>query len=312
MRWVIIGLAAACAVVVGAVSYRTAATTSDDPEAWRQRELAFLKSVHDRIEADLAHHSGDGEASLRQEEHAVAEALTTTASRMPADRIPAEIRKVLIVALPKENAPAAPVNAEPPPPAAPVNAEPPPAAPLPAADEVVAAPPPPAVTDAAKPSLEEPTPPPLVREANLTGPPLEGLPPAPAEQPDLAQLEAAVQADKTKRGLRIRMPAAVLFGRARETLDSSADGWLSAIAELVAAMEPLEIVVIGRDDTVDLARQRAHAVAAWLTAHQSPTAPPHLIEQADKPTPAEDRAEGADTPAKRLAPGRIEILLRRR
>ena len=34
---------------------------------------------------------------------------------MPADRIPAEIRKVLIAALPKENAPAALVNAEPPP-----------------------------------------------------------------------------------------------------------------------------------------------------------------------------------------------------
>ena len=301
MRWVIIGLAAACAVVVGAVSYRTAATTSDDPEAWRQRELAFLKSVHDRIEADLAHHSGDGEASLRQEEHAVAEALTTTASRMPADRIPAEIRKVLIAALPKENAPAALVNAEPPP-----------VVPLPAADEVAATPPPAAVADAAKPLLEEPTPPPPVREANLTSPPIEALPSAPAEQPDLAQLEAAVHADKTKRGLRIRMPAAVLFGRARETLDSSADGWLSAIAELVAAMEPLEIVVIGRDDTVDLARQRAHAVAAWLTAHQPPMTPPHLIEQVDKPPPAENSAEGADTPAKRLPPGRIEILLRRR
>ena len=89
------------------------------------------------------------------------------------------------------------------------------------------------------------------------------------------------------------MPAALLFGRARETLDSSADGRLSAIAELVAAMEPLEIVVIGRDDTVDLARQRAHAVAAWLTAHQPPIAPPHLIEQADKPPPAEDVAQGA-------------------
>ena len=301
MRWVIIGLAAACAVAVGAVSYRTATTTRDDPEAWRQRELAFLKSVHDRIEADLAHHSGDGEASLRQAQHAVAEALTTTASRMPADRIPAEIRKVLIAALPKENAPAAPVNSESPP-----------VVPLPAADEVAATPPPAAVTDAAKPSREEPTPLPPVREANLTSPPLEALPPAPAEQPDLAQLEATVHADKTKRGVRIRMPAAVLFGRARETLDSSADGRLSAIAELVAAMEPLEIVVIGRDDTVDLARQRAHAVAAWLTAHQPPTAPPHLIEQADKPPPAEDSAEGADTPAKRLPPGRIEILLRRR
>ena len=296
MRWVIIGLAAACAVAVGAVSYRIATTTRDDPEAWRQRELAFLKSAHDRIEADLAHHSGDGEASLRQEEHAVAEALTTTASRMPADRIPAEIRKVLIAALPKENAPAAPVNSESPP-----------VVPLPAADEVAATPP-----AAAKPSLEEPTPPPLVREANLTGPPLEALPPAPAEQPDLAQLEAAVHADKTKRGLRIRMPAALLFGRAQETLDSSADGRLSAIAELVAAMEPLEIVVIGRDDTVDLARQRAHAVAAWLTAHQPPMTPPHLIEQVDKPPPAENSAEGADTPAKRLPPGRIEILLRRR
>ena len=45
MRWVVIGLATACALVVGAFGYRTAATTRDDPEAWRQSELAFLKSV---------------------------------------------------------------------------------------------------------------------------------------------------------------------------------------------------------------------------------------------------------------------------
>ncbi len=289
MRWVIIGSAVVCAMATGAVGYRTAATMatmSDEPETWRQRELTFLKSVHDRIEADLAHRSGDGEASLRQEEHAVVEAMTTTASRMAADQIHTEIKKVLTAtAPPKEDAPAAPDNAK----------VPPPEGLFPPADEVATTPTP-AIADAAERSLEEPAP----------------LPLAPAEQPDLAQLAAAAHADKTKRGVRIRMPAAVLFGPAGETLDSRADERLSAVAELVAAMEPREIVVIGRGDTVDLARQRAHAVAVWLTAHRLPAAAPHLVEQADKPLPVGDSTEESDMPAKRPPPGSIEILLRRR
>jgi len=110
MRWAIVGLATACALGVGMLLYgRIATTTRDDARDWRQSELAFLKSVHDRIQVDLAFQSAGGAASLRREDDTILRAMAAVAKQMPADSVPNDIRVLLPASdLPEEDAQAAP------------------------------------------------------------------------------------------------------------------------------------------------------------------------------------------------------------
>ncbi len=135
-----------------------------------------------------------------------------------------------------------------------------------------------------------------------------------------AQLEAALHAQKTDRGLRLVLPADSLFQEKAGNLDSAAATPLTTVAELAAAIKPREIVVIGHTDSVGddganlaLSKQRAHAVAAWLAAH-TPKTRPHFVEEGfgrTRPAAPNHNADGSDNPAGRAANRRIEILLRR-
>ena len=136
----------------------------------------------------------------------------------------------------------------------------------------------------------------------------------------LSQLETALRAEKTDRGLRLVVPADQLFQPKQGTLDDNAVTPLAAIGELVTAFKPREIVVIGNTDSVGdddanlaLSQQQAHAVAAWLAAHDTKDRP-HFIEQGfgrTRPVAPNHNADGSDNPAGRAANRRIEILLRR-
>ena len=137
----------------------------------------------------------------------------------------------------------------------------------------------------------------------------------------LPQLETALRAEKTDRGLRLVMPADQLFQSKQGTLDDNATTPLTALAELVSAFKPREVVVnantdsVGDDDAnLALSQQQAHAVAAWLAAHATKDRP-HFSEQGfgrTRPVAPNHNADGSDNPAGRAANRRIEILLRRR
>jgi outer membrane protein OmpA-like peptidoglycan-associated protein len=137
----------------------------------------------------------------------------------------------------------------------------------------------------------------------------------------VAQLEAALKAEKTDRGLRLVLPADSLFQSKQGELDTAAATPLTTLAALVAAFRPREIVVIGHTDSVGddaanlaLSKQRAHAVAAWLSAHER-NAKPHFITEGfgrTRPVAPNHNADGSDNPTGRAANRRIEILLRRR
>jgi outer membrane protein OmpA-like peptidoglycan-associated protein len=140
----------------------------------------------------------------------------------------------------------------------------------------------------------------------------------------VAQLEAALHATKTDRGLRIVLPADGLFGRARDTLDSAADPRLSQLAELIAATRPREVRVAGHtdssgsdEDAQTLSEERAHAVAAWLEAHMANDRPnyrPRFVEQGygrTRPVAPNHTADGSDSPEGRERNRRVEIILHR-
>jgi outer membrane protein OmpA-like peptidoglycan-associated protein len=309
MRRGIVCLAVACVVGVGTLGYGQITTfTRDDAQDWRHQELAFLTSVHKRIQADLANGSGDrGAASLRREEHSILEAMAAIANPMSAE--PDDVR----VLLPASDAPKEGPLIE----AASMERSVAPAALLAGGGSV--APPPAAVAAELVPpeaSSEAPADP-TVREVKASSrPPIPPLA-VPAAGHTLPELEAALNAEKTDRGLRVVLPADALFGTARAALDPAADPLLSNVARLMAAMLPREIVVIGPsgedDSNLGLSKERAHAIAAWLAAHGSEHRA-HFVERVSggAGSVASNTADGAASPQEREQNYPIQILLRRR
>lgn len=187
---------------------------------------------------------------------------------------------------------------------------------------------PPALSEApgatpAPPLPASPPPPSAGATAASPAAPAAATPPAPAKAHKpmtLAQLEAALRAEKTDRGLRLVLPADALFQSKQGELDDNAVTPLTTLAELVAAIKPHEIVVVGHTDSVGddaanlaLSKQRARAIAAWLAAH-APKARPHFIEEGygrTRPVAPNHNADGSDNPEGQAANRRIEILLRR-
>jgi outer membrane protein OmpA-like peptidoglycan-associated protein len=205
------------------------------------------------------------------------------------------------------------------PPAAASPATAPAPAPVPSNRPTAAAPPPPSpepVSPPAPPSAGAAAPSPAASAAASAATPVK-----PHKPMTLAQLEAALRAEKTDRGLRLALPADELFQSKQGELDDNAVTPLTTLAELAAAFKPHEIAVIGHTDSVGddasnlaLSKQRAHAVAAWLAAHE-PKARPHFIEEGfgrTRPVAPNHNADGSDNPAGRAANRRIDILLRRR
>ena len=141
----------------------------------------------------------------------------------------------------------------------------------------------------------------------------------PQISPPQTKLEDTLHTEKTDRGLRIRVPADALFGTERDTLDA-ADPSLSKALELIRAMQPREIIVLGhtdasktRDADLALSKERARAVSNWLKAHG-------VDDQRDliargyggsRPIAPNENADGSDNPTGRAQNRRIEILLRR-
>jgi flagellar motor protein MotB len=307
MRWPVAILAAACAVPVGILAYGQIAVITRDEQDWRQRELAFLTSVHNRMQADLANTSAVGvAASLRREEDSILEAMGAVAKPMSANSGPNDVRASLhpISDPPREGAPIVDavlsdrlVGA-----AASVTDE----------DSVVTPPAALAAGAVAATASAEARPGPVVRDVEPSSRPPIGTT---AAQDSLSQLEATLHAEKTDRGLRVILPANALFGEARAALDPAADSLLSSLAELTAAMQPREIVVIGLsvEEGADLGlskEDRAHAVAAWLRAN-GPKHRPHLVEQTRaRPAAPNNSAAGSDGLDGREQ--NIEVLLRRR
>lgn len=183
--------------------------------------------------------------------------------------------------------------------------------------------PPPAVAGS-EPSRASPEAPSgaVVREASSSNlPPKRVSLAPPATQRTLPQLEAALHAEKTDRGLRVKLSADALFGTVRDAFDLAVDPPLSSLAELIEAMQPREIVVIGHTDAsgeddanLALSKKRAHAVAAWLGAHGPPKHQPHFVERGygrTRPVAPNDNADGSENREGRQQNRRIEILLRR-
>jgi outer membrane protein OmpA-like peptidoglycan-associated protein len=101
----------------------------------------------------------------------------------------------------------------------------------------------------------------------------------------LPELETALHAEKTDRGLRVILPVDLLFGATDGALDPAADPPLWDLAGLIKAMEPREIVIGVHSDAstenaanLALSKKRAHAVVAWLVAHGLEHEP-HFVER---------------------------------
>lgn len=154
-------------------------------------------------------------------------------------------------------------------------------------------------------------------------PPPVQPPSAPAIQPatmTVAQLKAALRAEDTEQGMRLVLPADMLFGTSPGTLSGNADTMLEATARLIAALHPREILVAGHtdgvgrdDDNLALSERRAQAVAGWLHAHTGKT-PPRIVEKGygrTRPVAPNHNADGSDSPEGRQQNRRIEIYLRR-
>jgi outer membrane protein OmpA-like peptidoglycan-associated protein len=224
-------------------------------------------------------------ASLRREEHSILQAMAVVVKPTSANSVPDDIRVLPASDAPKEDALIEAVSME---------------------RSVV-----PAEASAEAPSG------PAVREVKSSSrPPMPPLA-APAAGHTLPELEAALNAEKTDRGLRVILPANALFGTARAALDPVADPLLSSLAQLMAAMQPREIVVIGLsggdDANLALSKERTHAVAAWLAAHGSKHRM-HFVEQGNDGTRSvapNNNADGSESPEGQEQNYRIQILLRR-
>lgn len=140
----------------------------------------------------------------------------------------------------------------------------------------------------------------------------------PAENP--AQLEAALHASRSDRGVRVVLSADELFGSSRDALDPGADAVLASLDALIAATHPREVDINGHtdssgddDDNLTMSEQRAHAVAAWLEQH-SPKRHPRFVAKGygrTRPVAPNHNPDGSDNPDDRARNRRIEILLRR-
>jgi hypothetical protein len=111
MRWPVLGaIAAACVLIAGILFGWAAISGVEEGSEWRVRDLRFLKSAHDRLQAELDQHAGDGvEASLRRGQQALLQSMAAIAQEMPDDRIPSDVKPLLapMPAAPKADEPAA-------------------------------------------------------------------------------------------------------------------------------------------------------------------------------------------------------------
>jgi outer membrane protein OmpA-like peptidoglycan-associated protein len=146
-------------------------------------------------------------------------------------------------------------------------------------------------------------------------PPRAAVPHTPEE------LQAALHAEKTDRGLRLVVLSDTLFEPTGKTLRDGADQTLQKLAALIASEQAREVVVIAHtdgmgndDDKLALSEARAQAVAGWLKAHAAKS-PPRFVEKfygRTRPVAPNKNAEGDDNPDGRAKNRRIEILIRRR
>src|SRR5262245_8258095 len=98
MRLGLLGTAASVTLSAGILCgwmWIAASSTTDSPD-WRTRDLPFLKSVHDRVQAELARQpNSGGEASLRREQQSLLLAMEAVAKPMPRETIPSDVRALL-------------------------------------------------------------------------------------------------------------------------------------------------------------------------------------------------------------------------
>jgi outer membrane protein OmpA-like peptidoglycan-associated protein len=307
------GVVTFCAIVsAAAFMYRDKGMTAEKvDESWRRRELAFLAAANDRIEADLAGGSSPGTAARREMQHSILQRMAEVAKPMPSDAIPDNVKAVLKSAdLSNDDKvdPASPGVATAPPPtssdeagtdAGPSSGDSPPT------DD--------AGPDKTAPAPVDPTP--AVPVAAAAAPAAEPAPPEPTASADPAPPADALQTEKTDRGLRIRLPADVLFGSGSEALDPAAESSLMGVLAIEKKMQPREVVVVGhgeasgkRDVELALAKKRASAVSGWLKDHGL-GGQERLVARAEPPARSSNRS---DNPDEREQGARIEILLRRR
>lgn len=97
MRWPVLGAIAAAGVLIAGILFGWAAISGVEEGAeWRVRDLRFLKSAHDRLQAELDLHAGNGvEASLRRGQQALRQSMAAIAQEMPDDRIPSDVKPLL-------------------------------------------------------------------------------------------------------------------------------------------------------------------------------------------------------------------------
>jgi flagellar motor protein MotB len=314
-----------------------AVTTQDDAEDWRPHRLAFLKSAYDRVQMDLAR-SATGGTAWREESDTILRAMAEIAKPMTADSVPSDIKALLLASAPPEQiAPAVPTEAVPTEKLVDTDAESAMVEPLPrpiaqrqlsessAAAAAVLAPGEAAAFQLPLAVAKEPEPTATSAETSSRLVGLEAT--SVVEQPEppltvsgtprpLSELEAALRAEKTDRGLRVMLPSDTLFDSTSNALDPAANSSLSSLAELIAAMAPREIVVIGHTDlsgenAVRLSKREAHAIVTWLEAHVEYQ--PRFVEPGHgrtRPVAPNKNADGSDS-AEWRKKNRIEILLRR-
>ena len=144
--------------------------------------------------------------------------------------------------------------------------------------------------------------------------------PESAAKANIPQLEAALHATRTQRGLHIVLPSDPMFGSGPDIYAPTADPVLAKLAELIAATRPHEVVVAGHTDGIGsdtdnqaLSERRAHAVAAWLAVHIAGHRPRFVEKGYGRTRPAAPNRtpDGSDNTAGRAQNRRIEITLRR-
>jgi outer membrane protein OmpA-like peptidoglycan-associated protein len=135
------------------------------------------------------------------------------------------------------------------------------------------------------------------------------------------QLKAALHVEDTGQGLRIELPADLLFGDAAgDAIGSQADTMLEEAARLIAAAHPREVLVAGHtdgagrdDDNLTLSERRAHAVAAWLQQRAGKGRAPRFVEKGygrTRPIAPNHNPDGSDSPDGRRQNRRVELYLR--
>jgi outer membrane protein OmpA-like peptidoglycan-associated protein len=277
---------------------------------WQQRELAFLKSIHDRIQIELQNQS-QGSASLQRENRLILDAMADVAKTMSSNNIPADVKVLLAGSrLTSDDAIGSLIEAIVPKTPLELSAE--------GAEGLGANySTDPAPLAAAMAVIEQAS----AEPVELAVTPTSQLPHAePHLSPSQTQREVTIlHAEKTDRGYRIRVPADALFGTEDTTLDA-ADPNLSQVLELIREMQPREIVVLGhtdasktRDADLTLSKERARAVFNWLKAHGVDNER-HLVARGyggSRPVATNENADGSDNPTGRAQNRRIEILLRR-